>query len=60
MAAKTIKVTQTRSGIGTKPNQRRTLETLGLRRVGHTVEVVDTPAMRGKLRAVGHLVETEG
>jgi large subunit ribosomal protein L30 len=58
--AGTIKVTLRRSGIGTKPRQRRTLETLGLRRVGRTVEVADSPAMRGKLRAVAHLIEMEG
>jgi len=60
MAAGRIRVTLRRSNIGTSPSQRRTLETLALRRIGRTVEVADTPAMRGKLRTVGHLVETEG
>lgn len=60
MAGSTIKVRLRRSGIATNPNQRRTLATLGLRRIGHTVEVRDTPATRGKLRTVEHLVETEG
>jgi large subunit ribosomal protein L30 len=59
-AARTIRVTLRRSPIGTTPSQRRTLETLRLRSIGRTVEVVDSPAMQGKLRAVAHLVETEG
>lgn len=60
MASATIKITLRRSAIGTKPNQRRTLASLGLRRIGRTVEVPDSPAMRGKIRVVSHLVETEG
>lgn len=54
-----LRVTLRRSPIGTKPNQRRTLQTLGLRRIGQTVEVADDAATRGKVRVVGHLVDTE-
>lgn len=59
MAPGTITVRLRRSGIGTKPKQRETLEALGLRRVGRAVEVPDTPEIRGKLRRVAHLIETE-
>lgn len=45
--AKTIKVTQTRSSIGRLPKHKATLLGLGLRRIGHTVEREDTPAVRG-------------
>ena len=45
--AKTIKITQTRSAIGRLPKHKATLLGLGLRRIGHTVEREDTPAVRG-------------
>ncbi|VFS59201.1 50S ribosomal protein L30 [Kluyvera cryocrescens] len=44
--AKTIKITQTRSAIGRLPKHKATLLGLGLRRIGHTVEREDTPAVR--------------
>lgn len=59
MGASVIRITLRRSAIGTKPRQRQTLKTLGLRRIGCTVEVADSPAMRGKIRTVAHLVDTE-
>jgi large subunit ribosomal protein L30 len=60
MMAATLTVTLRRSPIGTKPNQRKTLLSLGLRRLGRSVSVADTPAVRGMIRTVAHLVETKG
>lgn len=54
-----LKITQRRSAIGRKPEQRRTLKALGLRRIGHTVLRKDTPDTRGMLFRVKHLVEVE-
>ena len=54
-----LKVTQVRSVIGSKQNQRETLRSLGLRRIGHTVEVKDTPQARGMLHRVRHLVRID-
>ena len=59
MSDKMIKVTLRRSGIGTSPRQRLTLRGLGLTRVGRSVIVKDSAAVRGMLRAVGHLVAVE-
>ena len=58
--AKTIKVTQTRSSIGTLPKHKLCLKGLGLRRIGHTVEVEDTPSVRGMVNKVDYLVSVEG
>jgi large subunit ribosomal protein L30 len=52
-------VKQTRSRIGSDKRQLATLRSLGLRRIGHTVEVTDTPQARGMLHAVRHLVSVE-
>ena len=49
-------VTQKRSRNGCNHRQLDTLRSLGLRRIGHTVEVNDTPQSRGMLHAVRHLV----
>lgn len=54
-----LKVTQTRSAIGGKQNQRDTLRTLGLRRIGHTVIKEDRPEIRGMVKTVTHLVAVE-
>ena len=54
-----IKVTQIRSAIGTKPNQRQTLRSLGLKRIGHSVVQEDRPEIRGMVKAVDHLVTVE-
>jgi large subunit ribosomal protein L30 len=54
-----LKITQRRSAIGRKPEQRRTLKALGLRRIGHSVFRKDTPDTRGMLFTVKHLVEVE-
>jgi large subunit ribosomal protein L30 len=52
----TLLVTQHRSRNGSNKRQLATLRSLGLRRIGHTVEVVDTPQARGMLHAVRHLI----
>lgn len=54
-----LRVTQVRSGIGRNEKQRRTLEALGLRRVGHQVECPDRAEIRGMLAKVSHLVRVE-
>ncbi|MCH8538468.1 MAG: 50S ribosomal protein L30 [Alkalimonas sp.] len=59
MAKKTVKVTQTKSGIGRLPKHKATLRGLGLRRIGHTVEVEDTPSVRGMINAVYYMVQVE-
>jgi large subunit ribosomal protein L30 len=60
MAEKTIKVTLVKSPIGCKKAHRATVRGLGLRRMNQTVEVIDTPASRGMIRAVGYLLRAEG
>jgi len=57
--AKTIKITQTRSAIGRLPKHKATLLGLGLRRIGHTVEVQDTPSNRGMINKVYYMVSVE-
>ncbi len=54
-----LKVTQTRSVIGGKQNQRETLRTLGLRKIGQTVVREDSAQVRGMIRTVSHLVTVE-
>jgi len=54
-----MKVTQFKSKNGSDQRQLDTLRSLGLRRIGHTVEVKDTPAARGMLHKVRHLVRIE-
>ncbi|MEX1008894.1 MAG: 50S ribosomal protein L30 [Acidimicrobiia bacterium] len=54
-----LRITQVRSSIGTKPKQRGTLRALGLRRINHTVEHPDGPVVRGMLARVPHLVRVE-
>ncbi len=60
MSASSLRVTQRKSRNGSDKRQRDTLRSLGLRRIGHTVEVGDTPQIRGMLHKVRHLVEVEG
>ena len=59
MSAATVRVTQRRSRNGCDKSQLDTLRSLGLRRIGHTVEVVDNPQTRGMLHKVRHLVEVQ-
>jgi large subunit ribosomal protein L30 len=54
-----LRVTWVRSQIGHKAAARGTIRALGLRRLHHTVDVVDTPQARGMLRRVAFLVEVE-
>jgi large subunit ribosomal protein L30 len=54
-----LRVTQIRSGIGSKPKQRGTLRALGLRRINHSVELPDRPEIRGMVARVPHLVDVE-
>jgi large subunit ribosomal protein L30 len=57
--AKTIKITQVRSSIGRLPKHKATLVGLGLRRIGHTVEREDTPAVRGMVNAISYMLKVE-
>jgi large subunit ribosomal protein L30 len=54
-----LEVTQRRSGNGANKKQRDTLRSLGLRRIGQTVQVKDSEPARGMLHAVRHLVEVK-
>jgi large subunit ribosomal protein L30 len=54
-----LEVTQLRSSNGSNKKQLDTLRSLGLRRIGHTVEVNDTEQARGMVQAVRHLVEVK-
>ena len=56
MAVK-LRITWKKSAIGYKNNQKRTIEALGLRRLGHSVEQSDNRAVRGMITKVRHLVE---
>ena len=55
-----IKVTLTRSTIGRLPKHRATVRGLGLRRIGHTVELEDTAAVRGMINQVNYMVSVVG
>ncbi len=57
---KTIRVTQIASVIGSKPGQADTVKGLGLRGIGSSRELEDTPSVRGMIRKVSHLVKVEG
>ena len=54
-----LKVTQVRSGIGTKPKHRGTLRALGLGRIGKSNSLPDRPEVRGMIAKVPHLVQVE-
>ena len=55
----TLAITQRRSTNGSNPRQRDTLRTLGLGRIGKRSEHADSPALRGALHSVRHLVSVE-
>ncbi|MCP4280494.1 MAG: 50S ribosomal protein L30 [Colwellia sp.] len=57
--SKTVKVTQIKSSIGRLPKHRATLRGLGLRRINHTVELEDTPSVRGMINKVYYMVKVE-
>lgn len=56
---KKLRVTYSTSSIGVEYDQKDTVRRLGLRKLGHTVELPDTPAVRGMLHKVRHLVTVE-
>ena len=55
----TLKITQLKSEIGGKQNQRDSLRSLGLKRIGHSVEKEATPVVLGMINVVRHLVVVE-
>jgi len=59
MKKKSLTVTQVKSTIGFDKKQALAIRGLGLRRIGHTVQVVDTPGTRGLILKVRHLVTVE-
>ncbi|EEZ78439.1 ribosomal protein L30 [Actinomyces sp. oral taxon 848 str. F0332] len=54
-----LKITQVKSAIGGRQNQKDTLRTLGLRRIGQSVVREDRPEVLGAIRTVAHLVKVE-
>lgn len=58
-AKKTFKVTQIKSSIGRLKNHKGCLTGLGLRRIGHTVEVEDTPSTRGMAHTINYMIRVE-
>ena len=54
-----MKITQVKSSIGANPKQRGALRTLGLGRIGKTVERPTEPSVEGAVRSVRHLVKVE-
>jgi large subunit ribosomal protein L30 len=60
MSKKTLKVTQVKSIHGRDKSHQACVSGLGLRRIGHTVEVEDTPSVRGMINKVNYLVKVEG
>lgn len=60
MAAKTVKVTLVKSPIGALQKHKQCLTGLGLRRIRHSNELEDTPAVRGMINKVRHLIQVEG
>lgn len=58
--ANKIKVTLTRSTIGRLPKHKETVRGLGLRRIGHVVELEDTPSVRGMINKVNYMVSVIG
>jgi large subunit ribosomal protein L30 len=59
MSENKLKITLVKSAIGYQQRQKRTLRALGLRRINQSVYHDDTPAIRGMINAVGHLVTVE-
>jgi large subunit ribosomal protein L30 len=58
-AAKKLKITLLRSTIGFNRTQAKTVEGMGLRRIRHSVELPDTPATRGMILKVRHLIDVQ-
>lgn len=57
--ANMLKITLTKSTIGATPKQKKVVEALGLRKMHHSVELADTPATRGAIAKVSHLLTVE-
>jgi large subunit ribosomal protein L30 len=55
----TVKISLVKSMIGRPEKHRKVLKGMGLTKIGKTVELVDTPAVRGMIHVVSHLVKTE-
>ncbi|WP_369600959.1 50S ribosomal protein L30 [Hahella sp. SMD15-11] len=60
MAAKKIRVTLTKSPISEKPKAKLCVKGLGLKKIGQTVELEDTPSIRGMINKVYYMVKVEG
>lgn len=60
MSDKTLKVTLTKSPIGRLKKHKACVAGLGLRRIGHTVEVEDSPSVRGMINRIYYMVQVEG
>jgi len=58
-AHKRLRITLVKSPIGYSQRQKDTIRALGLRRMGHTVEQMDTPVIRGMVQKISHLVRLE-
>jgi large subunit ribosomal protein L30 len=60
MADSKIKVTMVKSAIGRLPKHKATLSGLGLRKINQSVELIDTPEVRGMVNQVSYMVKVEG
>jgi len=58
-SGRTLQIKWTKSGIGQSRRQKDTIRALGLRKLGDVVEQADTPAVRGMIEKVSHLVQVE-
>jgi large subunit ribosomal protein L30 len=58
-AGKKLKITQVRSRIGYKPKAKRTLDALGLKKINQSVEMNDSPAIRGMIKKIEYLLKVE-
>ena len=56
---KTLKITLVKSTIGQIPNAKATIEAMGLRKIGQTVELPDNDATKGQIQKVRHMVKVE-
>jgi large subunit ribosomal protein L30 len=59
-SGKTLRITLMKSPIGFNEKQARVVESMGLRRIRHTVELADSPETRGMIHKVRHLVDVQG
>ncbi|MCV2525443.1 MAG: 50S ribosomal protein L30, partial [Candidatus Lightella neohaematopini] len=57
---KNIKITQIRSTIGILPKHKKTILSLGLKHIGHTKVVIDTPSIRGMINLVSYMIKING